>query len=244
MDSLASVKCSSYEIVEPSLTRKHISYYTPDGNVVIQVQDTLFKLDLSVLHAKSPVFRSIVPPVYAGKTRLLGFNDQHPFQLPEVSEIDFTRLLSVIYPFELGVPKPTTVDEWLSVLRLSSKYEIDESRQIATSHLCDLPINPIRRIAIWEEYHLNPDFLIPSYVQLCQLDDPLTLGMTMALGLKNFTKLSAARETYRKRLGCISCARHNHQDRRAIAEKCVTDAFGKTERGRAKTKKFRQELKL
>ena len=148
-------------------------------------------------------------------------------------------------PSELGVPKPTTVDEWLSVLRLSSKYEIDGSRQIATSRLCGLPINPIRRIAIWEEYHLNPDFLIPSYVQLCQLDDPLTLGMTMALGLKNFTKLSAARETYRKRLGCISCSpRHNYHDRRAIAEQCVTAAFGKNERGRAKTKKFCQELKL
>ncbi|KIK09223.1 hypothetical protein K443DRAFT_127662 [Laccaria amethystina LaAM-08-1] len=95
---IASIKCLSYEIAEPSLPRKHTPYYTPDGNVVIQVQDTLFKLDLSVLHAKSPVLRSIVPPVYDGKTRLLGFNDQHPFQLPEVSEIDFTRLLSVIYP--------------------------------------------------------------------------------------------------------------------------------------------------
>jgi len=147
-------------------------------------------------------------------------------------------------PSELGVPKPTTVDEWLSVLRLSSKYEINESRQIAMSHLCDLPINPIRRIAIWGEYHLNPDFLIPSYVQLCQLDDSLTLGMTMALGLKNFTKLSAARETYRKRVGCVSCARHNHYDRRALAEQCVTAAFGKNERGRAKTKKFCQEFKV
>lgn len=134
-------------------------------------------------------------------------------------------------PSESGVSKPTTVDEWLSVLKLSSKYEMDEIRQLATSHLRDLPINPIRRIAIWEEYHLNPDFLTSSYVQLCQLEEPLTLGMTMALGLKNFTKLSAAREIYQKRVGCISCARHNHHDRRAIAEQSVAAAFGMETRG-------------
>jgi hypothetical protein len=33
---IASIKCLSYEIAEPSLPRKHTPYYTPDGNVVIQ----------------------------------------------------------------------------------------------------------------------------------------------------------------------------------------------------------------
>lgn len=39
-----------------------------------------------------------MPPVYAGKTRLYGFNHDQPFVLREVTETDFVRLLWVLYP--------------------------------------------------------------------------------------------------------------------------------------------------
>ncbi|PFH52183.1 hypothetical protein AMATHDRAFT_119863, partial [Amanita thiersii Skay4041] len=77
---------------------KHKDYYLQNGNVVIQVGDVLFKLDLAVLHAKSPVFRTIMPPVYGGRTRYIGFDDAHPFVLREVSAADFEHLLWMIYP--------------------------------------------------------------------------------------------------------------------------------------------------
>ena len=51
-----------------------------------------------MLHAKSPVFRIIVPPVYGGRMRYTGFNDEHPFALREISATDFERLLWVLYP--------------------------------------------------------------------------------------------------------------------------------------------------
>ncbi|PFH52182.1 hypothetical protein AMATHDRAFT_124347, partial [Amanita thiersii Skay4041] len=87
-----------------------------------------------------------------------------------------------------------TVDAWLSVLKLTAKFQIDEVHSNAASALHTLPIDPIRKIAIWEEYRLDPTLLIPSYIALCERIEPLTLPMTMALGLKNFTKLAAARD--------------------------------------------------
>ncbi|KAF8627642.1 hypothetical protein AX15_004336 [Amanita polypyramis BW_CC] len=108
--------------------KKHEHYYLQDGNVVIQVEDTLFKLDLSMLHAKSPVFRIIVPPVYGGRTCYMGFDDEHPFVLREISATDFERLLWVLYPLNDTKKRPTTVEEWLSILKLSTKFQIDDIR--------------------------------------------------------------------------------------------------------------------
>lgn len=45
----------------------------------------------------------IVPPEYAGKTRFQGFDDVHPFMLHEITELDFIRLLWILYP-EYVVP--------------------------------------------------------------------------------------------------------------------------------------------
>ncbi|KDR75611.1 hypothetical protein GALMADRAFT_43101, partial [Galerina marginata CBS 339.88] len=83
----------------PPKLKKHKRYYLPDGNIVIQVENTLFRLSLSVLHENSPVLRSTVPPLPAGKAvPVVGFNDKRPLVLREISEVDFVRLLSILYP--------------------------------------------------------------------------------------------------------------------------------------------------
>ncbi|KAF8633426.1 hypothetical protein AX17_004597 [Amanita inopinata Kibby_2008] len=205
---------------------KHKEYYMPDGDVVIRVENTLFKLELSVLHAKSPVFRIIVPPAYGGRKCYTGFDDERPFVLREISATDFERLLWVIYPLKDTSKQLSTVEAWLSILKLSTKFQIDEIRPLAASKLHTLPIDPIRKIAIWEEYHLDPELLMSSYVILCQRFEPLTLQMTMALGLKNFTRLAAARDIYHYNLGCLRCGRKvTAKQRQALAQAAVTGVF-------------------
>ncbi|KAF8070388.1 hypothetical protein FPV67DRAFT_1668245 [Lyophyllum atratum] len=170
--------------------RRHPHYYMPQGNVVIRVQNTLFKLDLSVLHEKSPILRIITPPDYVGKTCLHGFDDEHPFVLPEVEELDFVRLLWVLYPSNSHPFTTAKVDDWVSILKLASIYQIDDVRDLAIARLHSSQIGPIRKIAIWDKYHVDPNLLISSYVALCQRVDPLTIAMTMTIGLKQFTKLA------------------------------------------------------
>lgn len=175
--------------------------------------------------------------------RYTGFNDEHPFALREVSATDFERLLWVLYPLcvlsfivqskltnltgrEDPTKQPTTVEEWISVLKLSTKFQIDDVRPLAASRLHALPIDPIRKITIWDEYHLDPKLLTSSYVALCQRTEPLTLPMTMALGLKNFTKLAAARDIYHYNLGCLRCGRKvASKNRHSIAQAAVNSVF-------------------
>jgi hypothetical protein len=104
---------------------------------------------------------------------------------------------------EDSTKQPTTVEDWLSVLKLSTKFQIDDVRPLAASKLHSLSIGPIREITIWDEYHLDSKLLTSSYVALCQRIEPLMLQMTIALGLKNSTILAAARDKYYYNLGCL-----------------------------------------
>jgi hypothetical protein len=125
-----------------------------------------------------------------------------------------------------SLAKATTVETWLSILKLSTKFQIDDFWLLAASKLHALPIDPIRKITIWEEYHLDPKMVISSYTALCQRTEPLTLPMTMALGLKNFTRLAAARDIYHYNLGCTRCGRKiTSKERQSLAHAAVTSIF-------------------
>ena len=125
-----------------------------------------------------------------------------------------------------SLTKATTVETWLSILKLSTKFQIDDVRLLAASKLHILPIDPIRKITIWEEYRLDPKMVLSSYIALCQHTEPLTLPMTMALGLKNFTRLAAARDIYHHNLGCLRCGRKiTSKERQSLARAAVTSIF-------------------
>lgn len=67
--------------------------------VLQQVENTLFRLSLSVLHENSPILRSTVPPPPEGKVvPIMGFNDKRPLVLRETSEVDFVCLLTILFP--------------------------------------------------------------------------------------------------------------------------------------------------
>ncbi|TFK74686.1 hypothetical protein BDN72DRAFT_672250 [Pluteus cervinus] len=223
--SSSSTRSSSSAGSSPTPPKPHAKFYRPDGDVVIQVENTLFKLHLKTLHEKSSVLRIVMPPVYEGQTRYLGFNDNKPFVLHEVRVADFVPLLRVLYPKDATFKKPMNIDDWLSVLKLSTQYQIADFRQQAVEQLDAAPLDPIRKIAIWEEYRLDPKHLISSYTVLCQRLEPLTLSMTLTLGLKNFTKLAAARDGFHRKMGCGSCMHGTFKERHAVAEEIVTDIF-------------------
>ncbi|KAF9460728.1 hypothetical protein BDZ94DRAFT_1265366 [Collybia nuda] len=206
---------------------KHPIYYMSGGNVVIRVQNTLFKLDLSVLHAKSSILRIIMPPVYSGKARLHGFDHNQPFVLHEVTENDFVRLLWVLYPSTHQLCQPITAEDWVSILKLSTRYQIEDVRSQAMARLHALPLDPVRKIAIWKDYHLDSAHLTSSYVALCQRKEPLTLPMTMVLGLKTFTKVAAARDAFHYRIGFGCCKQLDQKDKQRIAEEVVRDVFSR-----------------
>ena len=124
--------------------------------------------------------------------------------------------------------KLKTVDALLSVLKLATKFQMERVCHAAMLQLHELPIDPIRKIAIWEEFHLDLDLLLPAYATLCQRSEPLTLSMTMSLGIRNFTKVAASRDLYRQRVGCCRCRESlSQEESQKIANEIVLEIFGK-----------------
>ena len=124
--------------------------------------------------------------------------------------------------------KPRTIDELLSTLKLARNFQMDEVVKSLTSLLHDLPIEPVRKIAIWEEFRLDPDLLLSSYATLCQRSEPLTMAMSLSLGLRTFTKVAASRDYYRQRVGCCGCRKTlSLQESQAIAEEIVAVVFAR-----------------
>jgi hypothetical protein len=191
----------------------------------------------------------IVPPIYDGMLPIVGSDDKHPLVLRKISVADFTGLLSILFPlymFQLfssrsrtqllfynsrdveTLHKPRTVNELLGTLKLAQNFQMDEVSKSITSLLNTLSIEPIRKIAIWEEFHLDPDLLLSSYATLCQRSEPLTMAMTLSLGLRTFTKVAASRDFYRQRVGCCGCRKSlSLQESQAIAEEIVAIVFAK-----------------
>lgn len=99
---------------------------------------------------------------------------------------------------------------------------------MAAARIHSSPIDPIRKIAIWEEYRLDPSLLVSSYVTLCRRVEPLTLAMTMSIGLKNFTQLAAWRDAYHYRVWCSG--RKTARERQVIAEEIVAQALLKSKK--------------
>jgi hypothetical protein len=123
--------------------------------------------------------------------------------------------------------RATTIDDWLSILDLSTKYQIDDVRNLATARLHALPVDPIRRILIWKKYYLPKHLLACSYVELCQRSEPLSLGETRLLGLEMFTLVAAARDIFHRCTGC-GCRRRSSREKQAVAEEVVKNVFFKS----------------
>ncbi|KAJ7147796.1 hypothetical protein C8R43DRAFT_889348, partial [Mycena crocata] len=105
-----------------------------DCGLIIQAENTLFRVSGDILAMHSPVFRDMLslPPPTADDMM-----DGCPFvRLPD-SSADVTVFLQslFVYNFFGGHPAPATFSTVASVLRMSHKYEVDMLRKHALTHI-------------------------------------------------------------------------------------------------------------
>ncbi|KAI0677575.1 hypothetical protein C8Q78DRAFT_1066075 [Trametes maxima] len=184
--------------------QKHREYFFEDGNVVFQVEDTLYKLHRSLLEKHSPVFRELFTiPQPEGSTE--GRTEDNPIVLAGIQAVNFTRFLWLLYPPALGSCKITTVEEWMSVVDQADRWQMDNLREHAVAQLRQLYIDPVRKILIWHRYNLPTHELVSSYVDVISRPQPLSLGEAQDLGLPLFVKIAQARDVLHTKGVCRCC---------------------------------------
>ncbi|KAI0832373.1 hypothetical protein BC628DRAFT_1528243 [Trametes gibbosa] len=203
--SACSASASSDVSSELPKVERHHEYFFTDGNVVLQIEDTQYKLHRSLLEKHSPIFRELFTiPQPEGSTE--GCTEDNPIFLSGIQADDFTRFLGLLYPPTLGSCNVTTANEWLSVLDQADRWQVDSLREHAVAQLNSMYIEPVQKIAIWERYGLASDQLVPAYIDVISRPHALSLTQAQLLGLPLFVKITQAREHVHTQGACRCCA--------------------------------------
>ncbi|TRM67178.1 hypothetical protein BD626DRAFT_566211 [Schizophyllum amplum] len=166
---------------------KHSKYYLKDGTVEFQLDDgTLYKVHRYFFEEYSSKFAE----EYLGDDA-----SQGPVKLPGVTGRDFDTFLTMIYPVQLGMRDVKTADEWLSVLRLATKWSFTVLRHLALAEFSPIA-SPIDKIAAARELDVSR-WLLPALVKVCEAPKWLTLEEAERLGMQTVVEIGRIREESR-----------------------------------------------
>jgi len=128
-----------------------------------------------------------------------GSSDEHPICLEGVTVKEFEYLVSILYPLEYGVTPYTTLEDWLMVAKLATKFDFEGIRTAALKAVEQLPdLTPITKITVARQHNLKPEWILSSLVELTLRSEPLTKEEIASLGLEDTANLMRAREDWVK----------------------------------------------
>ncbi|RDX55570.1 hypothetical protein OH76DRAFT_1428616 [Lentinus brumalis] len=202
--SLPTVSPRATPAQEGAKVQKHCDFYFDDGNVIIRVEDTQYKLHRSLLERHSPVFRELftVPQPHDSSE---GVSEDNPIVLFGIQATNFTRLLRLLYPPVLADCPIATVDEWMSIFEQADRWQIDYLRECALAQLRSSYIRPVHKLLFWTRYNLPLNELIPTYMEIISRPKPLSLEEAEELGLPMSVKIAQARDLVHKEGACQFC---------------------------------------
>ncbi|THV06192.1 hypothetical protein K435DRAFT_960677 [Dendrothele bispora CBS 962.96] len=197
------------------LPKRHEEYYFEDGNVVIQVECTLFKVWDGPLRRHSKFFDSTnVQEEKPGELQA-GADDEHPILVLDVKSEDFERLLWIVYPLVLGQCRAKTVQDWMAILDLCTKWGINDVKSMASRELSSMDLDPIEKIEFQQKNILSAQWAYEAYITVCSRAGPLTVEEGKRLGIEATVKIFTVRE------GLEKWGRKKPED----VQKAVCDAF-------------------
>ncbi|KAF9536409.1 hypothetical protein CPC08DRAFT_824809 [Agrocybe pediades] len=137
-------------------------FYSTGKYVVLQAENTRFRLPSEILTRKSQFFADMFTlPVPASSETAEGASDEKPIMLPaSISAESFRSLLKMLYSSATffgtsieGVPVVLDKSEWISVLKLSTMWYFLECRKTVILKLTDV-LGPIEKVCLGREQNV------------------------------------------------------------------------------------------
>jgi len=177
---------------------QHKDFYLDDGNVVFLVENTYFKVHQFFFQRDSQFFRNIFQD-----HSLTGVNTPDDLlTLTDITSLDFERFLGVLYPEDFSKPTATTVEEWTSILDLSTRWAF---QSFAVRQLTFLA-SPVDKIVLGRKYHVT-EWLWDAYRAICEREHALTLDEGLRLGMQGVIDISHARQAIRRETTLVAPSR-------------------------------------
>ncbi|KAH6908522.1 hypothetical protein BKA70DRAFT_1038176, partial [Coprinopsis sp. MPI-PUGE-AT-0042] len=117
------------------------------------VEGCLYSIPKQILISQSPVFEGMFAEGNDGGGE--GASDEKPIVLEGYKSKDFECLMKVMLPPPLKYSLPVLAkEEWTSVLKLSTVWQMDQVRQLAIKQLSGLDLSPMEKVLFAREYRV------------------------------------------------------------------------------------------
>ncbi|KAJ3889664.1 hypothetical protein GG344DRAFT_33205, partial [Lentinula edodes] len=155
----------------------HEIFYLIDGNVEFRVTNILFRVHMHFF-SQARVFFAFpyIPPIID----LTGYG---------FSPSDFSSLLKMFYPRTFGSLEIQTVEEWISILNVTSALGMEDIRTLAMKRILK-DASPVDRIMLARNYDIDSQILVATFEELCMRSHPLTEEEGKKVGVEGLIKLT------------------------------------------------------
>jgi len=178
--------------MDPQPPTRDETYYFRDP-VVFSVGDKLFRVPTYMLVESSPVFEKMLS--LPSDDRVEGRSDENPVRLEGIDPQAFKNLLRLLYPLKSLSQATLATDEWLSILGLAKKWDMDDVIDLAVKNLADSERlkQPAMKVQLGRRYNHFP-WVVDGLTSLCEQPEPMTLAEAEVLGLKDAVRVASVRE--------------------------------------------------
>ncbi|KAG6916752.1 hypothetical protein DXG01_005497 [Tephrocybe rancida] len=152
--------------------------------ITFKVEGVLFRVPAHLFRSETTFFDSLL-------------DDRKIIVRDDVAKSDFRVLLKLLYPMTFAVVRTLSDREWISVLKVSTKWLMREIRHMAIDRLSSAPLAHVDRVVLAKECSIL-SWLRSTYLTLMDVKSELSHHdkLTMEkLGLESSFKLHCARES-------------------------------------------------
>ncbi|KAH9008268.1 hypothetical protein EDB83DRAFT_2323193 [Lactarius deliciosus] len=174
---------------------RHGVYFFHDGDIIIRVEDTVFRIHKFFLTRESKHFWAIFMTNVPSRDPP-GSSELNPVVLKDATSEAFADFLWVFYNHEYSIYS-ATLEKWKRILALAQEWGFIQVERLCVRELEKLSIPPVEKIKIYQDFNLNPELLYDSYEELVTRLEPLALEEGMKLELLTSLKIARARELAR-----------------------------------------------
>lgn len=175
--------------------QRHACFYM--NSVTFLVEDCLFKVPREPFEKESAIFCDMFALPQGDGEIVEGLSDEAPIRLYGVNKEDFEQLLKALFGRRHGrAPcSPGTIEQWTSVLKLSTAWGFEQVRTAAIDALMALGVSAIDRVVLGRKYDIQSrEWLLPGLNELARRAEPIAFEEASQIGFDTALKLASVRE--------------------------------------------------
>ncbi|KAK0459145.1 uncharacterized protein EV420DRAFT_305233 [Desarmillaria tabescens] len=179
--------------IEEAVCVRNESFYWENG--IFLVEDELFCVPRYQFIKQSETFRAMFTLLQADANAVEGNTDDRPIRLYGVSKIDFERLLNFMYHLDIPSVPTRPLEEWISILKLSTMWVMTEIRNSAIFHIIERhqEVEVVERITLGTSCNV-PALVRSGLVTLVNQDGGVSERQARLLGWETAMRIQWARE--------------------------------------------------